>query len=240
MGGVLGGGGKTKIKYPKKKDVLDLRYPEAIDLENDLRDYFKGVISSPNMGYTSRPTYNPMDMYTASIEDRPRFMAGLTGKPWAGQTSTPTGSQSGGSFGQSSPFWQGSAFERLRQQTPNMMPDWAIRNGPLPGQPGHVEAPPTPTAPTDPTDKFQMALDNMGSYLANQAAGGSKKQRRAMKRLRKLDTEPYRDIPANTDDSLEGVRGSVNDIGDYLATLPEGGSKKQKGAWERLRRIISA
>jgi hypothetical protein len=251
MGGLFGGG-KTKMQYPKKKDVLDLRYPEAIDLENQMRDYFQEVLQSPNMGYTPRQTYSPMDMYAASIEDRPRLMAGVTGKPWGGAGGMTPPPSPGGGIGPTQPrlqgsdmkptsFWEGSAFARLKPQTPNMAPDWSIRKGPVApvGGGGGAGGGGTPPGPVDPMDRFQMALDNMGAYLTNQGNGGSKKQRRAMKRLRKLDTEPYRAIPSSLDDSLQGVTGSINDIGGFLSQMEGGASKKQQGAFERLRSLVT-
>jgi len=150
------GGGKTK--YPKQKDVLETRYPEAVELENQLRDYFSALLSTPGMGYKARTTYDPLAMYGASIEDRGRMISGVTGRPWNPQGTPPSGGgggqpweQTGGGAGnamsgplltgfaglannqEAAPrpaggFWSGTAFERLTPGGPNILPDFSSRD----------------------------------------------------------------------------------------------------------------
>lgn len=70
--------GSSKVKYPGQKDVAELRYPEAVGLESELRDYFRGLMQSPNMGYTPRQTYDPMSLYMNSIQNRGPLVQALT------------------------------------------------------------------------------------------------------------------------------------------------------------------
>lgn len=204
MGIFSSGGGK--MKFPKKKNILELRYPEAVDMENQLRDYFKGAIKQPGMGYTPRKTYNPMEMYSASIEDRPRLIAGLTGKPWAG------GASGGGAApamskpdpnvgGQDLSGFAGLAgrnigMEPAQQPTQQPAPAPGFWSGSAfermtPGTPhmvpdfsvGDPGGQPGGSAPSDTLDSAQSALSDLEAYITNQLAGGSKKQRKALMRL---------------------------------------------------------
>jgi len=127
----LGGGG-GKVKFPKQKDVLETRYPAAVDLENKMREYFRSTMQSPNQGYTPRKSYNPMELYAASISDRPRLLQGLTaGRPGLGSGGYGAPA-TGGSSAPASPggFWSGSAFSTLTPQGPHMVPDWALQEPP--------------------------------------------------------------------------------------------------------------
>lgn len=93
--GLFGGGG-TKVKYPKKKNILDLRTPEAIGFENDLRKYFQGVLSSPNMGFQARQTFDPMELYMSSMANRDAVTESVRGGgarpgPWSAINPRPHG-----------------------------------------------------------------------------------------------------------------------------------------------------
>lgn len=59
------GGGRTA--FPSENNLVDLRYPAAMGLEDELRDYFRGLLQSPDMGYTPRPVYDPMETYLQSM-----------------------------------------------------------------------------------------------------------------------------------------------------------------------------
>ena len=93
MGGLFGGG-DTKVKYPTANNVVDIRTPEAISFEDDLRKYFRGVLSKPNMGYTARQTFNPMELYNSSLTNRSDVINSATGgntSPWKAINPNATG-----------------------------------------------------------------------------------------------------------------------------------------------------
>lgn len=162
------GGGSSKTEYPTAKNILDLRTPEAQGFENDLRTYFQGVLSQPNMGYQPRQTFDPMELYMNSMSNRGDVTKTATSRtpspsPWTAEKSEQAPLGRGTSFSLDSLVGPPPAssqtqtpFGLLTPRTAGLLPDWAtIPAGAGPGaalRPGSVESgQPGPTS-GDPTE----------------------------------------------------------------------------------------
>lgn len=263
---MIGGGGGSKVKYPKKKNILDLRTPEAIGFENDLRKYFQGVLSQPNMGYQPRQTFDPMELYMSSMANRGAVTESVRGggarpSPWSALNPRPVGRWTDMEGSEPSPSPDASPFllprggpmgdlgrpggEQLRQPAGKDGRPLHVRGGPMGNHGGPSEPPFTP--PSRPiADPPPSVLDPDAPPVDPrvQTPFGLLTPR-GPHLIPEWATIPAGASPgAGSPTSGEGGAGSsptdaLSVLEEYLTTTLGGGSKKQRKALKRLTKAVS-
>ena len=77
------------VKFPTAKNIVDLRNPLEQKIAKTQQQYFLDLMNSPDMGYQAQPSYNPLNVYLNSIQDRGGLVDALSPSrgsmsPWGG------------------------------------------------------------------------------------------------------------------------------------------------------------